>query len=130
VPSGATVDLSHNALSGRVPPELATAAEVYLNGNRFAGEVPAEIAAAAEGGRMRVLFLQDNFLNGIMQPMTSTSPAVLDSGEKFLLSPSTPARNFCTIDRPTTQQRTERGDLPPPLGLGSVSHELRQGEAR
>jgi hypothetical protein len=24
VPSGATVDLSHNALSGRVPPELAT----------------------------------------------------------------------------------------------------------
>ncbi|CAD6344039.1 unnamed protein product [Miscanthus lutarioriparius] len=34
VPSGATVDLSHNALSGRVPPELATAAAVYLNGNR------------------------------------------------------------------------------------------------
>jgi hypothetical protein len=43
---------------------------------------------------MRVLFLQDNFLTGIMRPRTSTSPAVLDSGEKFLLSPSTPARNF------------------------------------
>lgn len=62
VPAGATVDLSHNALSGRVPPELAPAAAVYLNGNKFAGEVPPEIAAAAEGGRMRVLFLQDNFL--------------------------------------------------------------------
>ncbi|XP_062183245.1 LRR receptor-like serine/threonine-protein kinase SIK1 [Phragmites australis] len=65
LPPGATVDLSHNALSGRVPPELATAGAVYLNGNRFAGEVPQEIAAAAESGRMRVLFLQDNFLTGI-----------------------------------------------------------------
>ncbi|EEE52443.1 hypothetical protein OsJ_34589 [Oryza sativa Japonica Group] len=65
VPAGATVDLSHNALSGRVPAELAPAAAVYLNGNKFAGQVPREIAAAAEGGRMRVLFLQDNFLTGI-----------------------------------------------------------------
>jgi hypothetical protein len=65
VPAGATVDLSHNALSGRVPPELATASAVYLNGNRLAGEVPREVAAAAESGRMRVLFLQDNFLTGV-----------------------------------------------------------------
>ncbi|RLN05205.1 leucine-rich repeat receptor-like protein FASCIATED EAR2 [Panicum miliaceum] len=53
---GAMVDLSHNALSGRVPPELATAGAVYLNGNRFAGEVPREVTAAAEAGRMRVPF--------------------------------------------------------------------------
>lgn len=65
VPPGATVDLSHNALTGRVPPELAPAGAVYLNGNRFAGEIPREIADAAEGGGMRVLFLQDNFLTGI-----------------------------------------------------------------
>ncbi|TVU23869.1 hypothetical protein EJB05_26253, partial [Eragrostis curvula] len=65
LPPGATVDLSHNALTGGVPPELATAGAVYLNGNKFAGEVPREVAAAAEGGRMRVLFLQDNFLTGI-----------------------------------------------------------------
>jgi hypothetical protein len=65
VPPGATVDLSHNALTGRVPPELAPAAAVYLNGNKLAGEVPREVAAAAEDGRMRVLFLQDNFLTGI-----------------------------------------------------------------
>ncbi|KQJ87526.1 hypothetical protein BRADI_4g11651v3 [Brachypodium distachyon] len=65
VPAGATVDLSHNALSGRVPPELAAAAAVYLNGNRFVGALPREVAAAAEEGRMRVLFLQDNFLTGI-----------------------------------------------------------------
>ncbi|KAE8767705.1 LRR receptor-like serine/threonine-protein kinase ERECTA [Hordeum vulgare] len=65
LPLGATVDLSHNALSGRVPAELSSAAAVYLNGNKFAGAVPAEIVAAAEGGRMRVLFLQDNFLTGI-----------------------------------------------------------------
>ncbi|KAM0866449.1 hypothetical protein ACQ4PT_042614 [Festuca glaucescens] len=76
VPSGATVDLSHNALTGRVPPELATAAAVYLNGNKFAGEVPAEIAAAAEGGRMRVLFMQDNFLTGIGVRGVPSSAAV------------------------------------------------------
>ncbi|KAJ1276596.1 hypothetical protein BS78_05G226700 [Paspalum vaginatum] len=65
VPAGATVDLSHNALSGRVPPELAPAGALYLNGNRFTGAVPREVAAAAEEGRMRVLFLQDNFLTGV-----------------------------------------------------------------
>ncbi|KAG8090484.1 hypothetical protein GUJ93_ZPchr0011g27848 [Zizania palustris] len=65
VPAGATVDLSHNELSGRVPPELAPASALYLNGNKFSGEVPREIAAAAQDGRMRVLFLQDNFLTGI-----------------------------------------------------------------
>ncbi|XP_062197955.1 probable LRR receptor-like serine/threonine-protein kinase At4g36180 [Phragmites australis] len=76
VPPGSTVDLSHNALSGRVPPELAPAGAVYLNGNKFAGEVPREIAAAAEGGRMRVLFLQDNFLTGIGVGGVPTSAAV------------------------------------------------------
>jgi hypothetical protein len=76
VAAGATVDLSHNALSGRVPPELATASAVYLNGNRFAGEVPREVAAAAEDGRMRVLFLQDNFLTGITVGGVPASAAV------------------------------------------------------
>ncbi|CAN6381925.1 unnamed protein product [Urochloa humidicola] len=76
VPPGATVDLSHNALSGRVPAELAAAGEVYLNGNRFAGEVPREVAAAAEAGRMRVLFLQDNFLTGIAVGGVPASAAV------------------------------------------------------
>ncbi|RCV39314.1 hypothetical protein SETIT_8G213600v2 [Setaria italica] len=76
VAAGATVDLSHNALSGRVPPELATAGAVYLNGNRFAGEVPREVAAAAEAGRMRVLFLQDNFLTGIAVGGVPASAAV------------------------------------------------------
>uniref|UniRef100_A0A453HW98 Leucine-rich repeat-containing N-terminal plant-type domain-containing protein n=2 Tax=Aegilops tauschii subsp. strangulata TaxID=200361 RepID=A0A453HW98_AEGTS len=75
LPSGSTVDLSHNALSGRVPAELASAAAVYLNGNKFAGAVPAEIVAAAEGGRMRVLFLQDNFLTGIsVRGLPSSAP--------------------------------------------------------
>ena len=59
-----------------MPPELATASAVYLNGNKFAGEVPAEIAAAAEGGRMRVLFLQDNFLTGIRVRGVPSSAAV------------------------------------------------------
>ena len=76
VAPGATVDLSHNALSGRVPAELATAGAVYLNGNRFAGEVPREVAAAAEAGRMRVLFLQDNFLTGIAVGGVPASAAV------------------------------------------------------
>ncbi|KAG8090055.1 hypothetical protein GUJ93_ZPchr0011g28306 [Zizania palustris] len=76
VPAGATVDLSHNALSGRVPPELAPASAVYLNGNKFAGELPREIAAAAEGGRMRVLFLQDNFLTAIRVGGVPASAAV------------------------------------------------------
>src|SRR5207253_1523610 len=76
VPPGATVDLSHNALAGRVPPELAPAGALYLNGNRFAGEVPREVAAAAEGSRMRVLFLQDNFLTGISVGGVPTSAAV------------------------------------------------------
>ncbi|KAL6654333.1 hypothetical protein ACP70R_007798 [Stipagrostis hirtigluma subsp. patula] len=76
VPPGATVDLSHNALTGRVPPELAPAGEVYLNGNRFAGEVPREIAAAAERGAMRVLYLQDNFLTGISVGGVPASAAV------------------------------------------------------
>ncbi|CAO2146438.1 unnamed protein product [Urochloa humidicola] len=76
VPPGATVDLSHNALSGRVPAELATAGAVYLNGNRLTGEVPREVAAAAEAGRMRVLFLQDNFLTGIAVGGVPASAAV------------------------------------------------------
>ncbi|XP_051181324.1 uncharacterized protein [Lolium perenne] len=76
VPAGATVDLSHNALTGRVPPELATAAAVYLNGNKFAGELPSDIASAAEAGRMRVLFLQDNFLTGIGVRGVPSSAAV------------------------------------------------------
>ncbi|CAL4986233.1 unnamed protein product [Urochloa decumbens] len=76
VPAGATVDLSHNALSGRVPAELAGAGEVYLNGNRLGGEVPREVAAAAEDGRMRVLFLQDNFLTGIAVGGVPASAAV------------------------------------------------------
>ncbi|KAK3119292.1 hypothetical protein QOZ80_9BG0717320 [Eleusine coracana subsp. coracana] len=73
---GATIDLSHNELTGRVPPELASAGEVYLNGNRFGGEVPREVAAAAEQGRMRVLFLQDNFLTGIRVNGVPASAAV------------------------------------------------------
>ncbi|CAN6373294.1 unnamed protein product [Urochloa humidicola] len=76
VSPGATVDLSHNALSGRVPAELATAGAVYLNGNRLAGEVPREVAAAAEEGRMRVLFLQDNYLTGIALGGVPASAAV------------------------------------------------------
>ncbi|XBJ14556.1 hypothetical protein VPH35_006584 [Triticum aestivum] len=76
LPSGSTVDLSHNALSGRVPAQLASAAAVYLNGNKFAGAVPAEIVAAAESGRMRVLFLQDNFLTGISVRGVPLSAAV------------------------------------------------------
>jgi hypothetical protein len=113
VPPGATVDLSHNALSGAVPPELATASAVYLNGNRFAGEVPREVAAAAEAGRMRVLFLQDNFLTGIAVGGVPASAAVCAHWNCVAPPPAVvaacPAKGGRGRRRPQTQCRGRAG---------------------
>ena len=113
VPPSATVDLSHNALSGRVPPELATASAVYLNGNRFAGEVPREVAAAAEAGRMRVLFLQDNFLTEIAVGGVPASAAVCAHWNCAAPPPAVvaacPAKGGRGRRRPQTQCRGRRG---------------------
>lgn len=61
---GATVDLSYNRLMGAVPAELAPAGRLYLDFNRFTGKVPAALVDRVVAGRMRLLYLQHNFLTG------------------------------------------------------------------
>ncbi|XP_072975672.1 uncharacterized protein [Typha angustifolia] len=62
VTEGALVDLSYNRLTGRIPSELAKAGTLYLNSNRFIGEVPAEMVERVVQGRIRLLYLQHNYL--------------------------------------------------------------------
>ncbi|KAJ0975669.1 hypothetical protein J5N97_017634 [Dioscorea zingiberensis] len=59
------VDLSHNRLTGRIPAALAGSEVLYLNDNRFTGVVPGEFVKAMAGGRLRVLYLQRNYLTGM-----------------------------------------------------------------
>ncbi|CAL9116355.1 unnamed protein product [Musa acuminata var. zebrina] len=61
---GATVDLSYNRLTGNVPAELAPAGRLYLDFNRFTGQLPAALVDRVVAGRMRVLYLQHNYLTG------------------------------------------------------------------
>jgi hypothetical protein len=71
----ATVDLSHNKISGRVLPELGTTA---LSPQRqlVHGEVARDVAVVEEDNRMRLLFLQDNFVIGIAVIGVPASSAV------------------------------------------------------
>ncbi|XP_039146328.1 DNA damage-repair/toleration protein DRT100-like [Dioscorea cayenensis subsp. rotundata] len=59
------VDLSHNHLTGRIPAALAGAEVLYLNDNKLTGVLPAEFLKAMIEGRIRVLYLQRNYLTGM-----------------------------------------------------------------
>lgn len=60
-----SVDLSYNRLSGHISPMLSTVSNLYLNSNRFIGGVPGSFVDGLLAGRIRTLYLQHNFLNGI-----------------------------------------------------------------
>ncbi|GJN34728.1 hypothetical protein PR202_gb23419 [Eleusine coracana subsp. coracana] len=66
--SWAVVDVSHNAISGRVPEALAAAGTLYVNNNRMSGEVPPAVARSVFDGRMTTFYAQHNFLTGFPAP--------------------------------------------------------------
>uniref|UniRef100_J3N9U9 Uncharacterized protein n=1 Tax=Oryza brachyantha TaxID=4533 RepID=J3N9U9_ORYBR len=80
VPAGATVDLSHNALSGRVPPELAPASAVYLNGNKFAGAIHGCDFVAIKHERWMMYFSANDailYRKGLFEnPLIQTGPTM------------------------------------------------------
>ncbi|KAJ8503956.1 hypothetical protein OPV22_004842 [Ensete ventricosum] len=73
--SGATVDLSYNRFTGKVPAELAPAGRLYLDFNRFEGDVPAAIVDRVVAGSMRVLYLHHNYLTGFRIRTAASVPA-------------------------------------------------------
>ncbi|CAL9179522.1 unnamed protein product [Musa hybrid cultivar] len=73
--SGATVDLSYNRFTGKVPAELAPAGRLYLDFNRFEGDVPAAIVDRVVAGGMRVLYLHHNYLTGFRIGTAASVPA-------------------------------------------------------
>ncbi|KAF8097360.1 hypothetical protein N665_0290s0019 [Sinapis alba] len=62
LPQGSTVDLSHNFISGELPPSLAGAESLFLNNNRFTGDIPEEYVKSLSNGTIKTLFLQHNYL--------------------------------------------------------------------
>lgn len=61
LPPSAVLDLSHNALTGDVPAELAGTPELYLSGNNLTGPIPPALAAAPA---LQRLVASRNFLQG------------------------------------------------------------------
>ncbi|KAK4801475.1 hypothetical protein SAY86_021962 [Trapa natans] len=61
---GSIVDLSHNALTGKLPPILAGVETLFLNHNRLIGPVPEEYVRSVSEGTTRTLYLQHNYLTG------------------------------------------------------------------
>ncbi|KAJ4785947.1 Leucine-rich repeat (LRR) family protein [Rhynchospora pubera] len=62
VHEGALLDLSYNQLTGTIPKELSMAGTIYLNSNKFFGEVPGEFVKRLVEGKIRLLYLQHNYL--------------------------------------------------------------------
>ncbi|CAN7011240.1 hypothetical protein IGI04_012001 [Brassica rapa subsp. trilocularis] len=62
LPQGSTVDMSHNSISGELPPSLAGAESLFLNNNRFTGDIPEEYVRSLTNGTTKTLFLQHNYL--------------------------------------------------------------------
>ncbi|GMI69381.1 hypothetical protein like AT1G03440 [Hibiscus trionum] len=69
-----TVDLSHNRLSGHISPMFSTVQNLYLNNNLFTGEVPASFVDRILSARIRILYLQHNYLTGIEINPTAEIP--------------------------------------------------------
>ncbi|MBA0591583.1 probably inactive leucine-rich repeat receptor-like protein kinase IMK2 [Gossypium raimondii] len=69
-----TVDLSHNRLSGHISPMLSTVQNLYLNNNYFTGQVPASFVDRLLSARIRILYLQHNYLTGIEISPTAEIP--------------------------------------------------------
>ncbi|KAJ6725266.1 LEUCINE-RICH REPEAT (LRR) FAMILY PROTEIN [Salix viminalis] len=61
---GSIVDLSHNFLTGELPPVLAAVEALFLNSNRLTGRVPEEYAKNVYGGSTKTLYLQHNYITG------------------------------------------------------------------
>ncbi|XP_047316084.1 protein BRASSINOSTEROID INSENSITIVE 1-like [Impatiens glandulifera] len=59
------VDLSFNKFSGEISPMFSTVENLYLNNNRFTGEVSGRFVDGLIAAKMKVLYLQDNYLRGI-----------------------------------------------------------------
>lgn len=68
------VDLSYNRLSGEVSPMFSTVRKLFLNNNLFTGKVPASLVERLMDSRIRVLYLQHNYLTGIETNLTSEIP--------------------------------------------------------
>lgn len=62
---GSIVDLSHNAISGKLSPVFADVETIFLNNNRITGTVPVEYVNSVSSGRTKTLYLQHNFLSGV-----------------------------------------------------------------
>ncbi|XP_010465817.1 PREDICTED: leucine-rich repeat receptor-like serine/threonine-protein kinase BAM2 isoform X2 [Camelina sativa] len=61
LPQGSIVDLSHNSISGDLPPALAGAEALFLNNNRLTGDIPEEYVKSLINGTTKQLFLQHNY---------------------------------------------------------------------
>ncbi|CAA6654179.1 unnamed protein product [Spirodela intermedia] len=72
--SGPVRHLSYNRLSGEVSPMLSTVRKLFLNNNLFTGKVPASLMERLMDSRIRVLYLQHNYLTGIEANLTSEIP--------------------------------------------------------
>ncbi|OAY70966.1 hypothetical protein ACMD2_17624 [Ananas comosus] len=97
-PDGATVDLSYNRLTGRVPAELATAGTIYLNSNRFTGDVPAALVARVTAGAVRLLYLQHNYLTGFaLAPNSSVPPGTSLCLHDNCMVPPAAAATSCPV---------------------------------
>ncbi|GAA0171078.1 hypothetical protein LIER_25198 [Lithospermum erythrorhizon] len=72
-PSGSSIDLSHNTLTGELNSIFAGVESLFLNNNQFRGVVPKEYAASLAKGTTTTLYLQHNYFTGFS----------LDSGVAF-----------------------------------------------
>ncbi|XVF81648.1 hypothetical protein PTKIN_Ptkin15bG0172100 [Pterospermum kingtungense] len=61
---GSIVDLSHNFITGLLPPFLAGVDTLFLNNNRLIGPVPEEYVKSVYSGTTKTLYLQHNYLSG------------------------------------------------------------------
>ncbi|KAK6919820.1 Leucine-rich repeat [Dillenia turbinata] len=59
---GSVIDLSHNFLTGQLPPTLAGAESLFLNNNRLIAKVPQEYVKSVCSGATKTLYLQHNYI--------------------------------------------------------------------
>ncbi|KAF3330296.1 LRR receptor-like serine/threonine-protein kinase ERL1 [Carex littledalei] len=84
---GALLDLSYNQLIGTIPKELSIAGTIYLNSNKFFGEVPGEFVQRLAEGKIRLLYLQHNYLTKI----------IIGSGAVIPVSASVCVQDNCLV---------------------------------